>query len=236
MKKSETRLVVSPTIRNAQTARIGTVRIALWLAISMLLIMGIALQPLAALLSPTLAALLPQAKSALAAPPQQAGTATIGNFVWNDLDKDGIQDAGEPGIVGVSMALYTPAGALVQSTASIAGGAYAFNNVAAGTYLVSVEPSNFAIGNLVGFGLSPTGVGTPSTDSNGVFVAGASIYTATIGAGVDQQRYRLRLLRRRQVDHRQLRLVRRQRRWRPPGCRERVRRRHQRCCAQSLPE
>jgi uncharacterized repeat protein (TIGR01451 family) len=183
MKKSETRLVVSPTIRNAQTARIGTVRIALWLAISMLLIMGIALQPLAALLSPSLAALLPQAKSALAAPPQQAGTATIGNFVWNDLDKDGIQDAGEPGIVGVSMALYTPAGALVQSTASIAGGAYAFNNVAAGTYLVSVEPSNFAIGNLVGFGLSPTGVGTPSTDSNGVFVAGASIYTATIGAG-----------------------------------------------------
>jgi hypothetical protein len=118
MKQLEARLAVSQTIRRSQAGRVRGVRIATWLVISTLLVLGVVLQPLVAAVSPTLAALLPQAKSALAAPPQQAGTATIGNFVWNDLDKDGIQDAGEPGIVGVNMALYTPAGALVQSTAS----------------------------------------------------------------------------------------------------------------------
>lgn len=32
----------------------------------------------------------------------------IGNFVWNDLDKDGQQDAGEPGFPGVSVQLWNP--------------------------------------------------------------------------------------------------------------------------------
>ena len=34
-----------------------------------------------------------------------AQTAQIGNFVWNDLNGNGIQDAGEPGIPSVSVTL-----------------------------------------------------------------------------------------------------------------------------------
>jgi len=30
-----------------------------------------------------------------------------GNFVWDDLDQDGKQDAGEPGIAGVQVLLWT---------------------------------------------------------------------------------------------------------------------------------
>jgi len=36
----------------------------------------------------------------------------IGNLVWNDWDADGIQDAGEPGIPGVTVGLYTQNGTL----------------------------------------------------------------------------------------------------------------------------
>jgi hypothetical protein len=31
----------------------------------------------------------------------------IGDFVWHDYDYDGIQDAGEPGVEGVEVKLYT---------------------------------------------------------------------------------------------------------------------------------
>ena len=30
---------------------------------------------------------------------------SLGDFVWNDLDGDGVQDAGEPGIAGVTVTL-----------------------------------------------------------------------------------------------------------------------------------
>ena len=33
----------------------------------------------------------------------------LGNFVWDDLDADGVQDAGEPGVVGVTVQLWDPA-------------------------------------------------------------------------------------------------------------------------------
>ena len=33
----------------------------------------------------------------------------IGNFVWDDLDQDGRQDAGEPGIAGVTVQLWNSA-------------------------------------------------------------------------------------------------------------------------------
>ena len=35
---------------------------------------------------------------------------TIGNFVWNDLNGNGVQDPGEPGIAGVTVRLYSPYG------------------------------------------------------------------------------------------------------------------------------
>jgi hypothetical protein len=58
--------------------------------------------------------------------------AAIGNFVWNDLDNDGIQDANEPGIEGVEVDLMItfPDGTeLSISTLTDANGFYEFPNL-----------------------------------------------------------------------------------------------------------
>jgi hypothetical protein len=54
-----------------------------------------------------------------------AQVANIGNFVWRDLDRDGIQDAGEPGIAGVTVQLWNGARTqLLASTTTNADGNY----------------------------------------------------------------------------------------------------------------
>jgi hypothetical protein len=56
------------------------------------------------------------------------GQEGIGDFVWNDLDRDGIQDLGEPGIPGVTVNLYEAAGlSFVDSTVTDALGEYLFS-------------------------------------------------------------------------------------------------------------
>jgi hypothetical protein len=60
--------------------------------------------------------------------------AVIGDFVWNDLNENGIQDEGEPGLNGIKVMLYTCDGLLVDSTMSDSGGMYAFDGLEAGDY------------------------------------------------------------------------------------------------------
>ncbi len=54
-------------------------------------------------------------------------TATVGDRVWEDYNFNGVQDAGEPGIAGVTVTLQTPTGTL--TTVTSAGGLYTFTNV-----------------------------------------------------------------------------------------------------------
>ncbi len=95
---------------------------------------------------------------------------TIGDFVWDDQNADGIQDAGEPGIDGVTLTLTgtNAYGASVTDTTTTSGnGAYLFSEVP-GTYVVTVNASNFTgSGALVGYDASPTlQGGNPALDSN----------------------------------------------------------------------
>lgn len=70
--------------------------------------------------------------------------ATLGNFVWNDANANGIQDATETGIAGVSVRLENPDGTLVASTTTDASGNYTFTKVTPGTYVVSIAtPATF---------------------------------------------------------------------------------------------
>ncbi|MCB9252632.1 MAG: T9SS type A sorting domain-containing protein [Flavobacteriales bacterium] len=63
--------------------------------------------------------------------------ASLGDFVWNDLDKDGIQDSGEPGIAGVTVTLYASNGTdVLATTITDENGKYLFPNLSAGTYVV----------------------------------------------------------------------------------------------------
>ena len=73
-----------------------------------------------------------------------AGTAQLGNFVWYDANKNGVQDAGEPGVGGVTATLYNAAGAAIATTTTDGSGFYIFPNLAAGDY--SVGFSNLPVG------------------------------------------------------------------------------------------
>lgn len=64
----------------------------------------------------------------------------LGDFVWNDLNADGTQNVGEPGIAGVKVTLFacnstTP----MASTTTSASGYYLFQNLMAGSYYVNFE-------------------------------------------------------------------------------------------------
>ncbi|WP_333600546.1 SdrD B-like domain-containing protein, partial [Flavobacterium sp.] len=114
------------------------------------------------------------------------GTGSVGDFVWNDTNANGVQDFGEAGIANITVNLYTSGGALVATTTTDANGAYLFSNVAPGSYYV-----NFVNG--AGYSYSPTGAGTAATDSNAnasgnsaVFTLAANENNTTIDAGLYQ--------------------------------------------------
>ena len=75
------------------------------------------------------------------------GGGEIGNFVWNDLNGNGCQDAGEPGIAAVQVDLYSGCGltgTLIESTTTDTNGFYLFTNLCTGTYTVSFNtPAGF---------------------------------------------------------------------------------------------
>lgn len=70
---------------------------------------------------------------------------TIGDFVWHDLNCNGIQDDGEPGLAGVQLKLYDAVnGNLVRTTTSSATGSYLFADLIFWDYrVVVVTPAGF---------------------------------------------------------------------------------------------
>jgi Ca2+-binding RTX toxin-like protein len=86
--------------------------------------------------------------------------ATLTSRVWEDLDADGIQDAGETGIAGVTINLYDSRNALTKTTVTNATGLYEFTGVLPGSYRVGLTPAN-------NFFLSAQGQGSdPHLDSD----------------------------------------------------------------------
>lgn len=67
--------------------------------------------------------------------------AHLGDFVWEDKNANGVQDAGEAGIANVVVQLKDGTGAVVASTTTNANGAYHFD-VNPGTYSVTVVTPN----------------------------------------------------------------------------------------------
>jgi len=97
-----------------------------------------------------------------------AGSGTIGDYVWHDFDGDQVQDAGEPGLAGVTVQLYLDNGngvfepgsdTLVRSTVTDVGGHYLFTGVtASGTqdYFVYVDATQASLTGYVPTTVSAT--------------------------------------------------------------------------------
>lgn len=115
------------------------------------------------------------------------GTASIGDYVWEDLDRDGIQQPNEPAIAGVTVTLTTPTGTVVTTTN--ANGLYNFPNLAPGTYTVafSTPATYFATQAKAGAGANDA---TDSDPVNGV-VSNISLAAGQVKNTIDAGFYRL---------------------------------------------
>ena len=87
--------------------------------------------------------------------------ASIGDRVWDDLNGNGVQDAGEPGIKNVVVQLFKPGNPVaVATTATDNNGNYSFSNLVPGDYEVVFTPPTGLV--FTGKGLG----GDPNNDSN----------------------------------------------------------------------
>ncbi len=65
-----------------------------------------------------------------------ANAGTIGNFFWNDINGDGVQQVGEFGVPGISVDLLNSSGVKVATTTTDLTGYYIFTNVAPANYFI----------------------------------------------------------------------------------------------------
>lgn len=104
---------------------------------------------------------------------------SIGDYVWEDTNMDGIQDSVELGIPGVTVYLKDELGAVLDSTNTDEDGLYIFDELVPSTYLISLVVDTFLT-------LTPSGDGTNiDSDSNGIF-DGTSITTLPILLGSNE--------------------------------------------------
>ncbi|MBX2890571.1 MAG: HYR domain-containing protein [Saprospiraceae bacterium] len=73
---------------------------------------------------------------AIAMTPTALNAGTITGFVWNDLNTNGIQDPGEPGMEDIWVLLLDAGGNQLDGRLTDANGIYTFNDVPAGTYIL----------------------------------------------------------------------------------------------------
>ena len=70
---------------------------------------------------------------------------SIGDFVWDDTNKDGIQEAGELGIENISISLYDENDVLVEQTSSDVNGLYEFSDLRPGNYYTTVNVGDYKV-------------------------------------------------------------------------------------------
>ena len=112
----------------------------------------------------------------------------IGNRVWLDLDSDGVQDAGETPVSGVTVRLYDSAGSLIAETVTNGAGEYLFTSLSNGVdfntdYVVRLDnPVDFASGGaLFEWFLTNAGRSADNIDSDASLVGGFPSISLTTG-------------------------------------------------------
>jgi hypothetical protein len=111
----------------------------------------------------------------------------IGNFVWDDLDQDGTQDAGEPGVAGVTVQLWNSTKSqIIDSTITNVSGNYALVAPTPGSYYIRVvllsgmdafSPKDAALNDQTDSDINPSGTGAGFTD---LFNIASNVISTTI--------------------------------------------------------
>ena len=86
-------------------------------------------------------------------------TYSVGDLVWLDSDRDGIQDIGEPGVESVLVSLLDANGAVVGHTSTDHDGHYTFAGVAGGMYRLELRLPD-------GHSMTPSANGDNRNDSD----------------------------------------------------------------------
>ena len=106
-------------------------------------------------------------------------TATLGDYVWEDLNNNGIQDVGEPGLSGVTVSLYNSDNSLADSVTTDTNGSYLFTNIIPGDYYVEfITPSGYT------FTTQDQG-GDDTKDSDADSITGQTVVTNLIAGNND---------------------------------------------------
>ena len=117
----------------------------------------------------------------------------MGNFVWDDIDQDGQQDAGEPGVAGITVQLWNGARTqLIDSATTNSSGSYTLIAPTPGDYRVRVilpsgsdafSPKNAASGqDTLDSDINPSGATLGFTD---IYTFASNLISITsIDAGV----------------------------------------------------
>jgi hypothetical protein len=110
----------------------------------------------------------------------------VGNFVWNDLDRNGVQNGGEPGLGSVSVQLWNAdRNQVLDSTTTSASGFYTLQAPGPGDYRVRVvlptaqdafSPKDTPPSDLLDSDINPTGVLTGFTD---IYTFGSGVISTT---------------------------------------------------------
>ncbi|GHC78407.1 hypothetical protein GCM10007320_18680 [Pseudorhodoferax aquiterrae] len=113
----------------------------------------------------------------------ETNTASLGDRLWYDTDRDGVQDTGETGVAGVTVTLagagadgvFGTADDISRTTTTNSTGNYLFSNLAAGQYRVT-------FGSVAGYDFTTANVGTNDATDSDVNASGVS-HTVTLGIG-----------------------------------------------------
>lgn len=110
--------------------------------------------------------------------------ASVGDFVWHDLDADGSQDTGEPGIPDVAVYLFDCAGNLIDTSITDPQGSYIFSGLIPAEYRIGLTlPDEY---ELSPFGLAEDEINSdidPATNKTTCFnlVSGQADHDKDIG-------------------------------------------------------
>ncbi len=113
------------------------------------------------------------------------GNSSIGDYIFWDVNNNGVADAGDRGLPGVRVtaSVDLDGDTVVDYTTTVTtdiDGGYLFENLLPGTYTVSVEDSDLPAGMAANATADPDGVGTPHT-ADVVLAANEDIDTIDFG-------------------------------------------------------